>query len=744
LLKRNVTRKKPEISARGAAAITAGVLLAALGAFAWAAVWVVGTVDGRALARQQLFAARGIEQRFADVPVEQESITLWDDSVVHAKRNDQAWMEENLTVWMGTYFGHDRIYVLNERDRPIQAMHQERIVPVVFYELDRTVLEPLVAELRSEIAAASAGLADSTAEVGPLGVSDFVEIGGKVAIASVKPIVPSTVAVAQAPGTEFLHVSLVLLDEDALGAIAAQYELEGVMLSRDGRHSEASVPIVDRGGRTLAWFQWNAYQPGTLVVKGILPALVFVGALLVGLLTWLLVQVFRAATELEARERTARHQALHDALTGLPNRVSFDQRMAGASRSRPEQSVCVLLVDIDEFKAVNDTLGHAAGDELIQGVGRLFGSLATETTPVFRLGGDEFAFLIEGKDASTLGKELAEHVLVAMQKPFVLAGEPSFVTASIGIADSPSAAAVEEDLLRKADIALYAAKAKGRNTYSTYVNGLEQILEERRVIERDLRAALLAGDQLYVVYQPMFAGDGKKIVGAEALARWEHPKLGLISPEVFVGIAEKRGLIDALGMFVLERACAAAIATGIGWVSVNVSRVQLRERNFARRVLGLLLRFGLPPGRLQLEVTETVFTEDSEAVDRTLSELRKAGIRIALDDFGTGYASLNYLNQYPLDKIKIDQSFVRKLGESGDSDAVVRAIVGLARAMKKYVAAEGVETAHQRDYLAAIGCHELQGWYLAKPMSESDLAAFLARRTFRLAAREDDSWAKSA
>jgi EAL domain-containing protein (putative c-di-GMP-specific phosphodiesterase class I) len=278
------------------------------------------------------------------------------------------------------------------------------------------------------------------------------------------------------------------------------------------------------------------------------------------------------------------------------------------------------------------------------------------------------------------------------------------------------------ELLRKAHIALSEAKARGGRRSEIFTAEMDELVLQRRQIEQDLRLALNSDTGLRVMFQPIFAANGTTMAGAEALIRWDHPVHGRLSPEIFVGVAEERGLIELLTAKVLRATCTMLMDVDLPWAAVNVSPIQLRDARFAAFVLDMLTEYGLAPHRLQIEITESALIEDSRVVAETLNRLRNAGVIIALDDFGTGYSSMNYLRDYPVDKIKIDQSFVRQLGRAPESDAIVRAMVALARAMKKRVVAEGVETPEQRDHLAALGCHELQGFCLSMPLSLDELA----------------------
>jgi diguanylate cyclase (GGDEF)-like protein/PAS domain S-box-containing protein len=431
-----------------------------------------------------------------------------------------------------------------------------------------------------------------------------------------------------------------------------------------------------------------------------------------------------SARDITERRRTEAHihfLAYHDSLTGLPNRAQFERDLAAlAERAAEGTPATLVLIDLDRFKHINDTLGHVAGDDLLRQLANRLFQLVGPAGTLARVGGDEFAILLSGPAAGA-AESMCRAIQLQFGRPFRLFDDPAFITASFGIAPwQPGSDAFR--MLREADIALYEAKARGRSRWEVFTPPMAETVEEKRRIEQDLRRALDVGGELMLEYQPIFAADGRAVAGAEALVRWEHPERGRLAPDIFIGVAEERGLIERLGEWVLEEACRMLARTTIPWVAVNVSPVELKSRRFVDRVIEQLRQLGIDPTRLQLEITEGVLLDTSEATEAGLTRLRAAGIRLALDDFGTGYSSLNYLRRYNVDKLKIDRSFVGQLGESTDAEVIVRTIIDLARSLNMKVTAEGVATERQRDYLMALGCHELQGYLLSQPLP---LEAFL-------------------
>jgi diguanylate cyclase (GGDEF)-like protein len=423
----------------------------------------------------------------------------------------------------------------------------------------------------------------------------------------------------------------------------------------------------------------------------------------------------------------ALRHARHDELTGLCHRTLFLDcvRQAIARTRREGRTVAVLCLDLDRFKEVNDTLGHPIGDLLLKAVaGRLLDNLR-EVDTAARLGGDEFAIALAGLDEPTGADALARRLLAALAEPYHVDGHEVVVGASIGIAIWPVDGDDPERLLKCADLALYRAKTDGRGTFHFFEKGMDARLQARRALEQDLRRALAEG-AFEIHYQPFIDLGSEEPTGFEALLRWNHPERGQVSPADFIPLAEETGLIIPLGEWVLRRACAEAAT----WpaplkVAVNLSPAQFRHPELIRVILSALQDSGLDPGRLELEITESVLMQDSEATLATLRQLRELGVRISMDDFGTGYSSLSCLPSFPFDKIKIDQSFVRSLERCPDSAAIVRAVIHLGRSLGMATTAEGVETSDQLAYLQREGCQEVQGFYFSPAVPVGDLAPML-------------------
>lgn len=426
--------------------------------------------------------------------------------------------------------------------------------------------------------------------------------------------------------------------------------------------------------------------------------------------------------EVEARRRIE-FLSQHDALTGLPNRTRLQEFLDGKLKALPtvEQPLVMLSLDLDRFKPVNDLLGHAAGDLVLNEVSSRLADCVREGDLVARIGGDEFVLILTDMNSSVEVEALCRRLIDSIERPIALDEQEVFVSASIGIAMAPTDALEAAELLRYADIALYEAKAAGRNTWRYYAGDMNVRIIERRRLESDLRFAI-KNNELRLYFQPRYSIADGRMVGAEALVRWQHPERGLISPDTFIPIAEESGLILALSNWVLNTACSQAAQ----WpqhlfVSVNLSPIEFKTGNLFERIQKTLNNSGIDPARVELEITESVMLDDAAGALEVMKNLKRLGVRICMDDFGTGYSSLSYLRAFPFDGLKIDRSFLNRLEESADDNAIIHAIVGLGRALSLTVTAEGIETAEHLKMLKAVSCDEGQGYFLSRPL---DIDAF--------------------
>lgn len=439
-------------------------------------------------------------------------------------------------------------------------------------------------------------------------------------------------------------------------------------------------------------------------------------------------------TERKQTEAKLNHLAHHDALTDLPNRVLFRDRLehASARAKRDHSLVAVHCLDLDRFKEVNDTLGHAVGDRLLESVAdRLLAEVRGVDT-VARLGGDEFAIIQVGLARPQDVSVLAGRLVASLSRPFNIDGHEILISASIGITLFPADADNPDQLLVNADIAMYRAKAEGRNCYRFFIAGMDDAIRARKQLEHDLRQGLERG-WFELHYQPQVVAESGDIIGAEALLRMRHPERGLLLPQDFISLAEDTGLIVPIGTWALRTACAQAARWHVDGkpmrVSVNLSPMQFRQAGLVTTVRSALQAANLAPDYLELEVTESMLMHDTESALDLLQQLRQLGVRIAMDDFGTGYSSLSYLKQFPFNRIKIDRSFINELVDNKDATAIVKAIIALGSSLEMKTTAEGVETLEQLRYLRGEACDEMQGYYFGRPVPIEQFNELLQEKT---------------
>ena len=517
--------------------------------------------------------------------------------------------------------------------------------------------------------------------------------------------------------------------DSILTELAQRYRIADIRISRTApKDALASRPIPSADGTVRAWLSWTPDRPGDAMLRQFAFALAGVGLLFAAIFAFVVHRLRGAADQIAIREGQIQRLAGQDELSLLPNRRTFDLRLDQelAHLGRTGTGLAVLLIDLDRFKAVNDTYGHTAGDELIRQVAQRLSRLVRSGDTVARIGGDEFGIIQTYGNFPAGCAALGERILESLTEPFVIMGVATTIGCSIGIALAPDDATDRETLLRLADTALYQSKHGGRNRYSFFEAQMNRTLALKRMVEEDLRRAI-ENDELLLHYQPQVSVDGATIVGVEALVRWNHPEHGMVPPAEFIGIAEERGLIVPLSEWVLRQACKEAKRWDGIRLAVNVSPIQFRHKDFVANVIRIIDETGFDPTRLELELTEGVVVDDADAAEAAMMDLRAHGVGLALDDFGTGYSSLIYLRRFAFDKIKIDRSFLEYMETTGESAILVHSIAHLGRALGLRVCAEGVETAEQHRFMQAIGCHELQGFLFSKGVTASEIDDLLAQ-----------------
>jgi len=482
----------------------------------------------------------------------------------------------------------------------------------------------------------------------------------------------------------------------------------GEIARRHDLASCSSLPIATGSGRllgTLDLYQKRPSRPSASQIK------------------FLQATLRSAAIAIEHRQMTdaLEHQAYHDSLTGLPNRTLFRQRLQKsiAEAIASQKSVSLLYIDLDQFKLINDTMGHYFGDQMLRMVAGRLGESIREQDMLARISGDEFVVIAPNLDGTEAARDLCENVLRNLREPFLMKGQEIFVTASIGISRFPEDATDPESLLQRADGAMYRAKHGGKNRFVWYEPAVGAAQAERLAVENHLHRAL-ERQEFAIHYQPQFDLKSGRLTGYEALLRWTHPKLGMVAPSRFVPIAEESGLIHQIGAWALEHSCRQArswqrAGYPLSTISVNVSAMQLGSDDFVSTVEHALLRSGLDPTSLELEITESMLMTDIDQFVLKLDTLRRIGVHISVDDFGTGYSSLSYLQRLPVDILKLDRSFIEGINEPPRNGSLVKAVVAMAHSLGLRVTAEGIETHHQLEVVQDSGCDVAQGYLLGRP-----------------------------
>jgi diguanylate cyclase (GGDEF)-like protein len=701
--------------------------------------------DEVALEQERRLFTRAISDHAERVLREMETVTTTDRSVrsIPVDRN-LPWIQQRIGHWLETYFDHELVFVVDEADRFIDSIANRQREIMTREQLDavQNDLTPLVRFLRGHDADAPQGIlsilrTDRLADIGHgRRIAVVQKVDGRPAFVAVTEVrVPQQDPATIAP----FVVTVKLLDNDVLSEISGQLQLHDLRLVAEQRVQLPDQPfdLLDDHEQTLARFAWTPNQPGSRIMRSIIPfvAVVVAGFAVLGF--FILRYMRRTAAAIAAGEDRLRHLAMHDPLCGLPNRIFFGERLEAVINEVQAggPQAAIFYIDLDHFKDVNDTLGHPVGDELIRNVTLRLNRILRGKDMVARLGGDEFAVITSsGPDPYTL-QGIAGRIISGISAPYSINGQNIVIGASIGIAVIDQRTQAAADIMRYADIALYRAKNEGRKRACIYDSEMDEDLSNRKLLEADLRDAIENGG-LCLAYQPVVNNSGEKVIGVEALARWNHPEHGDIRPAEFVPIAEDSGLITALGEWVLRRAC----LDGKNWpgvtIAVNVSPLQFRRTDFVETVKRILAETQFDAARLELEVTESTFLGNVATAETAMRQLKHIGVQLALDDFGTGYSSLLYLRRFPFDKLKIDQSFTASIEKAADAAAIVHAIVSLGRGLGMKVTAEGVETVEQALFLRAAGVHAMQGFRYGKPMSAAAVSVRLAAPTRKRSASD--------
>jgi diguanylate cyclase (GGDEF)-like protein len=558
----------------------------------------------------------------------------------------------------------------------------------------------------------------------------FVLTQAGAAVVAVAPILPYSPERSIPSDKPLLLVFSKTLTPDYVSMLGERQLLKGFRLQTNVLTGENTVPLVSSDGATIMHVVWDPRRPGDSAKAAmLLPALLSIAAV-VACMGLLIGHALYFARGLRRSEREAWHVAHTDKLTGLPNRIALVEHATNTINANIGQGparVSVILADIDGFKDVNDTYGHDIGDLLLIEIAKAFSEVALNYNVfVGRLGGDEFALVAQSADISTLSGQVSNDLLAALSKPFNIQGRIAHVGVSLGVSICGKGDADPNEIIRRADVAMYTAKAEGKNRWRVYEPDLDERRNRRVAMAEELHAAVERG-LVNVVYQPIVDADSKRITGVEALARWNSPKFGQVSPEDFVSVAEEFGIIEDLGFSILSKACVDALEWKDIALSVNVSPAQFRNPNFVSALLKVVDRSGLDYQRLALEVTESYVIEHKLSARRILQELQALGFKVVLDDFGTGYSSFGYLRDYHFDRLKLDRSLVCESLNDPTAMSIVAATLEVARNLNMDVTAEGVESREQADMMSVAGCTKLQGYLFGRPQSASSITALLAK-----------------
>ncbi|MFC3711514.1 EAL domain-containing protein [Sphingoaurantiacus capsulatus] len=675
--------------------------------------------------REEVQAQNALDLKLQRLRNDLTSVTFWDEAVQNTALSfDEAWVDENVGQWLHRFYAADRVFMLDAGNKAAYANAKGVQLPASTYAALAAQAAPLVAKVR-ERADSYRPAADSLTIGRNLsrGYDDaaFAMIDGRPVFLIVAPILHDFGRVGTpADGGYALLVSAYDVDEDFLASLSDSVLIDRMSLAgwpARAAPGDGELVLRNASDQRIAVLHWRAQRHMGDVVERLLPFAMVV--LLVMTLAGILVYRFIRSSAHDLS--ITRHEARHDELTGLANRRLLMEKLGEAVAAKGGGAT-LLFVDLDGFKDVNDMWGHEAGDKVLRTVGRRIRRLFPGDT-VARFGGDEFVVLIADSDVDA-ARSRATGLLAALTEPHNVEGTQVRLSGSIGIAAVQGSDTSPDEVVRRADIALYQAKSRGRSRVALFEAAMDEDLHHRRRIEGELRRAI-DGDAVKVVYQPKVCARTQRIVGVEALARFVDADGRPVSPSVFVPIAEESGLIAGLGERVLRTACADAARWSIG-VAVNLSPAQFRGDDIVDTVKSALESAGLDPARLTLEITETVLVNDPEGARRRLDALRAMGVKLALDDFGTGYSSLVYLQRFKLDSMKIAQGFLEGLAPDTDAMTVLSSMVALGHALGLTVVAEGVETVRQVELLKRAGADEFQGNVFAEPMSRAVLEAMLA------------------
>ncbi len=706
---------------RLAAPAVLAIVLVAMGTLLLAAE----SVNAHALRRETAIADRIARDILREDQVQHGWAAIDDDMVVHAVvQPDPAWLGESLITSNRQESTPGYLFVLGADGRPLVAGVAGRTAPASAYDPFERTLSPLVEDVRRQelLLTRRSGPAGA-----PARASGLISVNGAPFAASISAIAPHTARLA-APARSALLVTLRALTPSYLRWVGQADQLEDLRLTfaPPPRTADGSALLATGPGERAAWLVWTRDMPGNRLLRMIGAVFLVSIALFVVSIWRAVARANRAAAEIALSEARAEHAGLHDPLTGLANRTLMHERQAEALSGAKGLvgATALVMVDLDDFNGVNDLHGHDCGDAVLREVGQRLVALAGPDDTVARLGGDEFQLLVTDAQGPAEVASMARRVLKAIENPIAVGGAQVLLSATVGFAVAEEGLGPDE-LARRAALALTRAKIESPGAWLRYDPHMDEMTRQRRRLEADIAQAIASGS-FALHYQPQMSSDGSRLTGVEALLRWRHPDLGLVSPGIFIPIAEETGMIRDLTMWTFERACHDARLWPDLAVAVNLSPILFRSTDLPDTLWSIVRAAEIDPRRIEIEITESVLLDDTGPVRVSLGRLRALGFRIALDDFGTGYSSLSYLRRFKIDKIKIDQCFVHSLEEGAGAAAIVQAVVSLGRALGLSVTAEGVETREQHRFLRAAGCAQMQGLLFSGAVPAEDITRALS------------------
>jgi len=697
--------------------------------------------DGIALTRQRETIEHALNQHGLALARELRVQTVWTESYERTRARDAAWMRAFYGKYLTQLLGYDQIYVLAADDTPVFGFVPDEDAQANFAELAGGLQDVLKAVRDPTAELPTYNVVETPVRLGDAqvlrhrAVADVRAVEGRPATVVVSTILPDS-SFRGDPGKPMLLVAIEDIDKrftkllgDNFGFQNMQWTLRSAPPGYDGE----LVRALD--GAPVGLLTWRKDRPGLEFVRRVAPGL-GISLILIAALTYLLILWGnRQAKRLVESEEHATAAARTDPLTQLPNRLAmreaFDKLLPDLKAKG--STLGVFLVDIDHLKEINDAFGTSVGDTVLVRTANRLRSVATFGTVVARPDGDSFAILVPALDSQS-GDRLATDIVSALAEPVDLGGgKRVFVTASVGYAVAPRDGDTADELLRRVDLALEHAKDRGEQSALAFAPLMDQEVSYRRTLENALRVAVAEG-MIDVAYQPLMDPSGSRVLGVEALARWNDAELGAVSPEIFIPLAEEAGLIQNIGEFVLRR----AVEDGKAWhgvnVAVNVSALQIHHGDIVEVVRDVLRESRFPADRLEIEITESVLLADEKRANEQMRGLQALGVKVALDDFGTGYSSLQYLRRFGFDKLKIDRSFIDGAGSPQDSSVILASIIRLGHDLNLTITAEGVETVEQQRWLQASGCHQLQGYLFSRPLTAEQMSQFITDHSPKAAA----------